>query len=91
MPQPQARRPCLKKSQSAPESLERLNHTTGRGAANILLGLRMRTGLPLVEQRSVRTLTLSLIVFLIIYEQTRRQAVKDLVPMQVVLPFSIRV
>ena len=45
-------------------SLEQLNHATGRGAANILLGLSKQTGLPLLERRSLRTPTLSLYSFL---------------------------
>jgi CBS domain-containing membrane protein len=52
------------KLRSAPDSLERLNHATGQGAANILLGLRRRTGLPLVERRSWRTPVLALYSFL---------------------------
>ena len=64
MQQKQGIRSCLKKAQSDPNSVERLNHTTGRGAANILLGLRRQTGLPLVERRSLRTPALSLYSFI---------------------------
>jgi CBS domain-containing membrane protein len=53
-----------KKLRSDPDALERLNYATGRGAANILLGLRRRTGLPLVERQSWRTPTLALYSFL---------------------------
>lgn len=58
------REPLLKKLWSDLNSLEQLNHATGRGAANILLGLRRRTGLPLLERRSLRTPALSLYSFL---------------------------
>lgn len=54
----------LQKRRSDPDSLEQLNHATGRGAANILLALSKRTGWPLLERRSLRTPTLSLYSFL---------------------------
>jgi CBS domain-containing membrane protein len=58
------RQSSLKKLRSDPDSLERLNHATGRGAANILLGLRKRTGWPVLEQHSWRTPAISLYSFL---------------------------
>lgn len=58
------RHSSLKKSLSDPNSLERLNHATGQGASNILLGLRKRTRWPVLERRSLRTPALSFYSFL---------------------------
>jgi hypothetical protein len=54
----------LRSAPNSPDALERLNYVTGRGAANILLGLRKQTGLPLNQRQSWRTPTLALYSFL---------------------------
>jgi CBS domain-containing membrane protein len=59
-----SRQSLLRKLRSDPDSLERLNYATGRGAANILLGLRRRTGWPVLERHSWRTPAIALYSFL---------------------------